>query len=74
VLDEVCSTGAKLRGSDLPAEGEQMRVKVGSVDMIASVAWSSGGACGITFDEPLDSNGVQRLKQEGALRQGVGVI
>jgi hypothetical protein len=67
VVDDVCSTGARLQGRGLPADGEQLLVKVGATDTMASVAWSGREECGITFDPPLDATGVQRLRDEGSL-------
>ena len=65
ILEDVCSTGARLRGRELPAHGAQMLLKVGVLDLMASVAWSEPDKCGITFDTPLDWRGVEQLKSEG---------
>lgn len=74
LLDDICPTGAKLRGRQLPSLGEQVLVKIGSRDVLASVVWHRRGECGINFDTPLDSNGVQYLKTEGAVGRVLGVI
>jgi hypothetical protein len=42
-----------------------MLLKVGVLDLMASVAWSEPDKCGITFDTPLDWRGVEQLKSEG---------
>lgn len=67
VVDEVSSTGAKLRGTNLPECGREMFIKVGDVDVFASVAWSSAEQCGISFDPPVDQHTVVRLRHEGRL-------
>lgn len=69
VLDDICATGARLRGRDLPAKGAEMIVKVGSTDIFASVAWNVKDQCGITFDTVLNQNGVQQLKEAGSVGQ-----
>lgn len=74
IVQDVCSSGARLQGRDLPQTGKELIVKVGSVDAMASVAWSDGAECGITFDPPLDGNGVRAIKDEGRLGHVLGVI
>jgi hypothetical protein len=74
VVEDVCSSGARLRGRDLPASGQELLVKVGPVDVLASVAWSERDECGITFDPPLQASGVKQLKDEGRLGRVLGVL
>jgi hypothetical protein len=65
IVEDVCSTGARLRGRNLPVGGKQLMIKVGGMNILAEVAWSGSEECGITFDAPLDQDGVQTLKHEG---------
>src|SRR4051794_17464634 len=65
VVEDVCSSGARLRGRDLPEDGQELLVKVGSIDVMASVVWASHEVCGITFAPPLEPAGVKQLKDEG---------
>lgn len=74
VVDDVCSTGARLRGRDLPATGADMIVRIGGLDILATVAWREEQQCGITFEAPLDHNGVQQLKEAGSIGHVLGVV
>jgi len=74
VVEDVCSSGARLRGRDLPEDGQELLVKVGSIDVMASVAWSGQDVCGITFDPPLQPAGVKQLKDEGRLGRVLGIL
>jgi hypothetical protein len=71
-LDDVCSTGARLSGRDLPGDGRDVLIRVGELELMASVAWSKRNACGITFENGLESSAVERLKHEGALTRVLG--
>jgi hypothetical protein len=74
VVEDVGSTGAKLRGRGLPATGQEMIIKIGNMDVLASVAWSKRDECGITFDAPLDPASVTQLKAEGQLGRVMGIV
>ena|SRR3982750_1651977 len=74
IVEEVCSTGAKLRASALPGVGEPILVKVGAAQIAANVVWSNDNACGISFDEPLTQLGVRHLKEEGRWGTIVGIL
>lgn len=74
VVDDVCSTGARLRGRDLPRSGSEMIVKLGDTEFLAQVAWNKDQQCGITFDSPLDHHGVQQLKEAGGLGRVLGFV
>jgi hypothetical protein len=74
VVDDICSTGARLRGRDLPPIGSEMILRVGGLDILGTVAWHDKDQCGITFDGPLDPNGVQQLKEAGALGGVLGIV
>ena len=74
VVEDVCSSGARLRGRDLPSDGHELVVKVGPVDVMASVVWSRHEECGFTFDHPLEPAGVKQLKEEGRLGRVLGIL
>jgi hypothetical protein len=65
LIDEVSSSGAKLRGRNLPECGRDMLIRVGEAEVFATVAWSTDEQCGISFEPPLDQQGVLRLKHQG---------
>ena len=74
IIEDVCSTGAKLRGRDLPEAGRSMTVAVGTMTLDADVAWSLDEQCGITFKTSLDDFGVRRLKHEGSWGRVISII
>jgi len=74
IFDDVCSTGARLRGRDLPEEGADVIVRVGGADILASVAWKAKEQCGITFEDTLDESGVQQLKEAGSVGRVLGLV
>lgn len=74
VVKDLCSTGAKLCGRNLPADGGAVLIKVGDLDVLASVAWRKGDECGITFSPSLDHASVEHLKKEGQLGRILGII
>jgi hypothetical protein len=65
-LEDLSATGAKLRASVVPSRGDDIWLKVGTMNVLAAVAWSSNGHCGITFDTPLDSIQLHLLEAEGS--------
>jgi hypothetical protein len=74
VLTNLSSTGAKLRGRELPSWGEVIVVQfAGSVDEFGKVVWKEQNECGITFDAPLSSKAVDRLKRHGDLAVVLGI-
>ncbi len=64
ILDLSCA-GARFRGSDLPAKGEQLEMKVETVRAFGAVVWITRNQCGVEFDEPLMPFEVERLRSEG---------
>lgn len=74
IVEDVCSTGARLRGRNLPSSGAQLVIRVGDSDLMASVAWAANDECGVTFDAPLDPKGVQKLKDDGQFGRVFGLV
>ena len=64
VLVDVSATGAKLSGTDLPRQGQDVWIRVGNVDVLATVMWSRDDQCGVTFDVPLNPNELLHLGGE----------
>ena len=71
VLVDLSRTGARIRGDDLPATGEDLMFVVEKVRAFAKVAWSREGECGIEFDGPLPPGDVQALRQAAARSAGI---
>ena len=51
-----------------------MIVRIGGLDILATVAWREEQQCGITFEAPLDHDGVQQLKEAGSIGHVLGVV
>jgi hypothetical protein len=64
VLLDVSATGARLRGFDLPAAGEEIVVKMDCVRAFGIVAWCEHEECGVHFDPPLPVFEVDRLRRD----------
>jgi PilZ domain len=64
VLVDLSSTGVRLRGSNLPPEGEALWVKIENVRRFGLVAWSEHGECGVEFDIPIRGHEASRLRKE----------
>ena len=71
LLIDVSSTGARLRGDDLPQDGEDLMLNVEGVISYGTVAWSRLGFCGIAFDCPLPPGCLQKLEQKVSRARGL---
>ena len=63
-LVNLSTTGARLRGDDLPDQGENFMFKIGAVQTFASIVWSADDERGATFESPLSDEEVERLRAE----------
>ena len=70
-LVDICCTGARLRCSCVPQNGEQLVLNVGTVRTFGTVAWSRRNECGISFDFPLSDEDVQQLRQKASEARGM---
>lgn len=73
VVTDVSANGAKLIGRELPGQSTDILLTFGNVELFATVVWSGRGECGIEFEEPLDSDQSEHLKQEGRWAKVMGV-
>jgi hypothetical protein len=53
ILVDISPAGARLRGDFLPSEGEEIILTVERLHTFATVTWSLGDECGMTFDPPV---------------------
>lgn len=74
IINDVCSTGLKLRGRDLPKEGAELMIRIGDSDVLARVIWKRHDDCGVSFEDRLDPATVDHLKHEGQLGRLLGLI
>lgn len=63
LIEDVAPTGAKLRSGQSARSGQQLLVRAGPVEILASVVWTRRGECGVVFDEPLDESMLELLKE-----------
>lgn len=70
-LADVSSTGARLRGPQLPDMGEELLLSIDVVRAFGSVIWSEAGECGVAFDCPLAPDEEQVLRQRVADAHGL---
>lgn len=59
--------GAKLSGRSLPADGKQILLKIGDIEVLGQVAWSGEHDCGMTFDEQQTPEQLAAIKDQGRL-------
>ena len=65
ILD-VSRAGARLEGTDLPGVRKDIILKCGGMDTFGTIAWSTGGRCGIQFDEPISGGDLLALRKLSA--------
>jgi hypothetical protein len=70
-LVDLSSTGARLRGDDVPEKGEDLMLSIEGVLTYGTVAWSRLGFCGIAFDSPLPLADIRLLEQKASKARGL---
>ena len=60
----VSATGARLRGCRDVSQGDDLWIKVGVIDALATVAWAEEEQCGVTFDAALSDADLDHLRKE----------
>jgi hypothetical protein len=68
VLVDVSSTGARLRGPNLPEAGDELFVSVETIKAFGVVVWLEGHEFAVIFDQPLRSEDLALLRSK--VRQG----
>jgi hypothetical protein len=66
MISDMSREGAGLGGRDLPTAGDDLVMKAGSVDRMATVVWRAGDRCGVQLDRPLQDENIERMKAEAA--------
>lgn len=74
LVADLSAGGAMLHGRDLPQEGSEVLVAVGSEDSFATIIWRGEDACGIEFDRPLGEDQIVRLKRDGRWAAVTGAV
>lgn len=62
IVVDVSSTGARLRGIDLPASGQDLVISVEGVVAFGEVAWADGPERGVHFESELSPTEEQLLR------------
>jgi hypothetical protein len=73
LVADLSPSGAMLHGRDLPREGSEVLVAVGSQDSFATIVWRNDDACGIEFEMPLPEHRLAQLQHEGCWASVTGV-
>jgi hypothetical protein len=73
VVVEVSPTGAKLQGRDFTSLDRDVLIRVGGIDLLAQIAWTSRGECGVTFEEALSDEMVELIKRDGRWAHVMGI-
>ena len=61
---DVSATGAQLRACGNVTVGQDLWVKVGIIDSLATVAWEREGLCGVIFETALEEEDLHHLRRE----------
>ena len=64
-LVDVSTIGAKVHGCGEVEVDSDLWLKVGGIDMLATVVWTADDLCGIAFDQPLSDAQLNQLSPEG---------
>jgi hypothetical protein len=72
-LIDVSKSGAKLRGHNLPAPGEDVLVLLGRLEAFGSVVWRDDGHCGVRFDVALSERALSTVESEQGPSSLVGL-
>jgi len=72
-LIDISATGARLRGNDLPAHGDEVLLAVDRVQAFSVVCWHDADDCGLQFDEPLSQDALVDVRREVAEATGIPV-
>lgn len=73
-IEDVGATGARLRSRHLVRAGRELLIRVGAIEIFASVIWSHRDEWGILFDEALGDDVLEALKQEGACATAISAL
>ena len=70
-LVDISRGGARLRGGQLPAEGDEVMLTVSPIKAYALVTWRDAEECGMTFDPGLCTAQIEALGRRAAQARGL---
>ena len=59
-IADISCVGACLRGSGLPARGQEVVLRATALEVVATVVWSDGATCGLNFHREIQPLAVVR--------------
>jgi hypothetical protein len=62
-LIDLSTTGAKLRGRDLPPEGQEVLIRLGDFEAFGVIIWQGDHHCGLRFDVALTENALDLIRR-----------
>lgn len=66
VLIDISGTGALLNAKDAPAQGTELFLQVGCLDVYAKVVWKEGERCGLKFENPIRPWDLEQLRSSAS--------
>ena len=70
-LVNLSATGAKLRGTTIPAVGKQAMFRLDHYQVLCKVLWSKDNLCGVRFDEVIPPRVLEHFKEAGTATIGM---
>lgn len=70
-LINLSRTGARLKGSGFPEEGEELIFRAEKVMAACAVVWLDGDQCAVEFDTPIAAAEVARIRALAKFVEGV---
>ena len=64
IIVNVSATGARLRGCGDVSQGDDLWIKVGVIDALATAVWAEDGQCGVT-STPLSATQIRQSPEGG---------
>jgi hypothetical protein len=64
IVENLSTSGARIRGQDLPPVGRKVLIWIEGLDVLGTVSWAKNLECGIRFDVPLDPAALTCLEEQ----------
>lgn len=64
LVPDLCESGARLRGRNLPNAGERLLINFGKTGLFGTVTWRGREECCVRFAQRLDAAGLEQLDRE----------
>lgn len=71
LVEDVSATGARLSSTNLPRIGQDVWIRVGATDVLATVVWKENDECGVVFDTPLNTGQLHLLRAKGEYARNI---